>query len=155
MDGVCELLSEPARVESDTTSRASVDVRRVSDAFRSMPGTVYRMPRIRKPFLDMRAACTHAGHTPEWCRSGMCLKRFTGSSRFGCGHPGGARAGVIVIDASALREFLLQTALGARVEARLSRSDELRHTIRGRAAGDVRPAPCKRSGHEATIEAIT
>jgi predicted nucleic acid-binding protein len=39
---------------------------------------------------------------------------------------GGARVGVIVVDASALLEFLLQTELGARVEARLFRDgDEL------------------------------
>jgi predicted nucleic acid-binding protein len=42
------------------------------------------------------------------------------------GHPGGARVGVIVVDASALLEFLLQTRLGTRVEARLyRRRDEL------------------------------
>ena len=40
-------------------------------------------------------------------------------------HPRGARVGVIVVDASALLEFLLQTSLGARVEARLFREDEL------------------------------
>jgi predicted nucleic acid-binding protein len=34
---------------------------------------------------------------------------------------------VIVVDASALLEFLLQTALGARVEARLFRHDEELH----------------------------
>src|SRR6185295_8628243 len=44
------------------------------------------------------------------------------------GHPGGARVGVIVIDASALLEFLLQTPLGTRVEARLFRDQEQFHS---------------------------
>src|SRR3954447_9531131 len=44
------------------------------------------------------------------------------------GHPGGARAGVIVVDASALLEFLLQTPLGTRVEARLFRDHDDFHS---------------------------
>src|SRR5690606_19053681 len=43
-------------------------------------------------------------------------------------HPGGARVRVIVIDASALLEFLLQTPLGARVEARLFRDADEFHS---------------------------
>src|SRR4029434_188353 len=42
-------------------------------------------------------------------------------------HPRGARVGVIVVDASGLTEFLLQTALGVRVEARLFRDDDEFH----------------------------
>ena len=42
-------------------------------------------------------------------------------------HPGGARVGVIVVDASALLEFLLQTPLGTRVEARLFRDQDEFH----------------------------
>jgi predicted nucleic acid-binding protein len=34
---------------------------------------------------------------------------------------------VIVVDASAMTEFLLQTPLGARVEARLFRDDDVFH----------------------------
>jgi hypothetical protein len=36
---------------------------------------------------------------------------------------------VIVVDASALLEFLLQTSLGARVEARLFRDDDELHAL--------------------------
>src|SRR6185295_2832918 len=42
-------------------------------------------------------------------------------------HPRGVRLGVIVLDASALLEFLLQTPLGARVEGRLFRDDDELH----------------------------
>src|SRR5262245_30882285 len=43
------------------------------------------------------------------------------------GHPGGARVRLIVLDASALLEFLLQTSLGLRVEARLLRDADEFH----------------------------
>src|SRR5262249_32609076 len=42
-------------------------------------------------------------------------------------HSGRARVGVIVVDASALLEFLLQTPLGARIEARIFRDDDELH----------------------------
>ena len=40
------------------------------------------------------------------------------------GDPRGARVRVIVVDASALLEFLQQTAIGVRLEARLFRDDD-------------------------------
>src|SRR5918998_1722589 len=42
--------------------------------------------------------------------------------------PSGARVRVIVVDASALLEFLLQTPLGTRVEARLFRNHDEFHS---------------------------
>src|SRR5207244_11170340 len=43
-------------------------------------------------------------------------------------HPRGTRVRVIVVDASALLEFLLQTPIGARVEARLFRDEDEFHS---------------------------
>lgn len=65
----------------------------------------------------------------------------------GCGRDSrGARAGVIVVDASALLEFLLQTERGTRVEARLFRDDDELHAphlvdvevVQGRLTHEVR-----------------
>src|SRR5207342_3345431 len=44
------------------------------------------------------------------------------------GDPRGARVRVIVVDASALLEFLLQTPLGSRVETRLFRDGDEFHS---------------------------
>ena len=60
MAGVCEL-SEPARGDSDTTSSASLEIRRVSEAFWSIRAHSTRCRPLERR-LDMRTACTHADH---------------------------------------------------------------------------------------------
>src|SRR4029453_710467 len=90
------------------------------------PSTGFRPDALRLPPGRTRApgGATHprgdAGQTPRpEARNPADAGRGS--------HPRGTRVGVIVVDASALLEFLLQTPLGARVEARLFRDEDELH----------------------------
>src|SRR4249920_3047450 len=90
------------------------------------PGAGRRPDALRLPTGRTRAP-GRAAHTRG--DAGQTPRPETGDSEdLGRGsHPRGTRIGVIVVDASALLEFLLQTPLGARVEARLFRDQDELH----------------------------